>query len=115
LLHAKSEDRIVGSSELGFGVGFDRLHDDMPLGYYVNKKPDLIIWNSRYQAWCDSMRGTAAGDYVRNRKAEFEKAFETGEFQVYVPRSQNTLVGIWPANARFCDVSKVNLTVRGSR
>jgi hypothetical protein len=87
LLHAKPGDRIVGSSELGFGIGFDRLHDDLPLGYYVDKKPDLIIWNSRYQAWCDAAQGTAAGDFVQNRLKKFKKIFETGEFQVYTPPS----------------------------
>jgi hypothetical protein len=83
LLHAKSGDRIVGSSELGFGIGFDRVHDDLPLGYYVNKTPDLIIWNSRYQAWSDAAQGTPAGNFVRSRLSMFHKVFETGEFQVY--------------------------------
>ena len=89
LLHAKPSDRIVGSSELGFGIGFDRLHDDLPLGYYVDKKPGLIIWNSRYQAWSDAARGTPPGDFVRNRLAKFKKVFETTEFQVYTPAATN--------------------------
>jgi hypothetical protein len=83
LLHAKPDDRIVGSSELGFGIGFDRLHDDLPLGYYVGKTPTLIIWNARYQAWCDAAQGSAPGEFVRSRLASFHKVFETGEFQVY--------------------------------
>jgi hypothetical protein len=84
LLHAKPSDRIVGSSELGFGIGFDRVHDDLPLGYYVKKRPDLIIWNSRYQAWCDAVQGTPAGDFVRSQIAKFHKVFGTEEFQVYI-------------------------------
>jgi 4-amino-4-deoxy-L-arabinose transferase-like glycosyltransferase len=84
LRHARPSDRIVGSSELGFGIGFDRLHDDLALGYYVHKTPDLVIWNSRYQAWCDAARGTAAGDFVRSRLTEFRKVYETREFEVYI-------------------------------
>ena len=45
--HARPGDRIVGTSELGFGIGFDRLHDDMALGYYVGKRPDVIIASPR--------------------------------------------------------------------
>jgi hypothetical protein len=83
LLHTNPGDRIVGSSELGFGIGFDRVHDDLPLGYYVNKTPTLIVWNSRYQAWFDAAQGSAAGDFVRKRLSGFHKVFETAEFQVY--------------------------------
>lgn len=43
LQHAKPGDRIVGTAELGFGLGFDRIHDDVALGYYVHQKPDVII------------------------------------------------------------------------
>ncbi|MCU1235562.1 MAG: hypothetical protein JWP63_3529 [Candidatus Solibacter sp.] len=44
---------IMGSSELGFELGFDgRLVDDFRLGYLSGKRPDVIVLDkNRYQEW----------------------------------------------------------------
>jgi hypothetical protein len=87
LQHARPGDRIVGTSELGFGIGFDRLHDDMALGYYVNKEPAIIILCPRYEAWYETIRGTAAYDFIQARLSRFRRVYGNDAFQVYMPRN----------------------------
>lgn len=87
LEHARPGDRIVGTSELGFGIGFDRLHDDMALGYYVHKEPSIIILSPRYEAWYSAIRGTPIYDFIQNRLAQFKLVYGTDAFQVYLPKS----------------------------
>lgn len=40
---------LTGSSELAFELGFDRLTDDPWLGYYNGARPDVIVFNRRYE------------------------------------------------------------------
>jgi len=86
--HAKPGDRVVGSGELGFGLGFDKLYDDKALGYYVNQKPDLIILSPRYRAWYESERVPEPEVYrfVMRRLDEFQLAYQNNAFEVYLPR-----------------------------
>lgn len=51
--HAAPESLTMGSAELGFGLGFDHLTDDVWLGYYSGTKPDFIVIGRRYE---DMMR-----------------------------------------------------------
>jgi hypothetical protein len=88
--HAKPGDRVVGSGELGFGLGFDALYDDKALGYYVNQKPDLIIMSPRYRQWFEYIRSREPEVYrfVMNRLEEYEPVFRTQAFEVYLPRAR---------------------------
>ncbi len=90
LEHERPGDRIVGTSELGFGIGFDNLYDDIALGYYVGKKPGIIIMSPRYQAWYSAIRGRdPAWDYVQKVLSEYTAVFQTDAFQVYLPVSSD--------------------------
>jgi 4-amino-4-deoxy-L-arabinose transferase-like glycosyltransferase len=88
--HARPGDRVVGSGELGFGLGFDALYDDKALGYYVNQKPDLIVVSPRYRAWFEQVHVEQPEVYqfVVNRLAEYEPVFRTDAFEVYLPRKR---------------------------
>lgn len=41
---------VIGSAELGFGLGFERVKDDPGLGYYSHKSPDFIVIDGNYRA-----------------------------------------------------------------
>jgi hypothetical protein len=41
---------VIGSAELGFGVGFGRVLDDANLGYYSGKRPEFLVMDSNYRA-----------------------------------------------------------------
>ena len=87
--HSKPGDRIVGSAEFGFGLGFDNVHDDEALGYFVNRKPDVIIVDRRYQDWYDmqSAKNPAIHQFIRHRlDREFRQVYHNDTYRVYLPR-----------------------------
>jgi hypothetical protein len=91
LQQASPGDRIVGTSELGFGIGFDRLIDDMSLGYFGGKpSPDILILNPRYLAFYDQMRreNPPAYAFIEQRLSGFEPAFQTPAFTVLLPKTR---------------------------
>jgi len=82
--------RIIGSAELGFQVGFDRVSDDTRLGYYSRKTPDLIVVEQIYQGWFrkHEVREPEVYRHVRTTLAAARKVFDNGEYQVYSVRSR---------------------------
>lgn len=91
LAQAAPGDRIVGTTELGFGIGFDRLQDDMALGYYAGKpSPDILILSPRYLTWYEQMRRVDPKVYafVEQRLSAFEPAFQTPAFTVLLPKTR---------------------------
>jgi hypothetical protein len=91
LEQAAPADRIVGTTELGFGIGFDRLVDDESLGYFAGKpSPDILILSPRYLAWFEQMRreNPPAYDFDEQRLSGFEPAFQTPAYTVLLPKSR---------------------------
>ncbi len=90
LEHAKPGDRIVGTTELGFGIGFDRLKDDMTLGFYAGKpSPDILILSPRYLAWYEQVRQADPKLYglIEGRLSGFAPVYETPAFTVLFPKT----------------------------
>jgi hypothetical protein len=84
-------DRIVGTTELGFGIGFDRLVDDESLGYFAGKpSPDILILSPRYLAWYEQIRreNPAAYAFDEQRLSGFEPVFQTSAFTVLLPKTR---------------------------
>lgn len=55
--HAKANDIIIGSAELGFELGFtDNLVDDVRLGYTTGKHPAYVVIEETYQRSLDAYR-----------------------------------------------------------
>ena len=54
LRRAQSPSPIIGAGELAFALGFDSgLVDDLRLGYFTGKRPELIVANAIYRGWFD--------------------------------------------------------------
>ena len=77
--------RIIGSAELGFQVGFDRVNDDTRLGYYSRRMPDLIVVDEIYEGWFrkHEVREPDVYRHVRAKLAAARKVFDNGEYRVY--------------------------------
>jgi hypothetical protein len=90
--HSKPGDRVVGSGELGFGLGFNNVFDDKALGYYVDKKPDVIVLSDAYREWFDSARlhQPEVYQFDMNRMSEYQLAFRNETYEVYLPRSSES-------------------------
>ena len=82
--------RIIGSAELGFQVGFDRVNDDTRLGYYSRKTPDLIVVEQIYEGWFRKHESREPDVYrhVQATLATARKVFDNGEYRVYSVRSR---------------------------
>jgi hypothetical protein len=77
--------RIIGSAELGFEVGFDRVNDDTRLGFYSRKTPDLIVVEQIYDGWFrkHEVREPDVYRHVRTTLAAARKVFDNGQYRVY--------------------------------
>ena len=46
---------VMGTAELGFALGFDRILDDYHLGFYSGKTPQYIVIDPRYQGFLQQL------------------------------------------------------------
>lgn len=77
---------VVGTVELGFGLGFDNFLDDLTLGYNNRKKPDVVVVNDRYRTWFESFKKDkpAIHEFVTGKLAnEYKLTYRRGSFDVY--------------------------------
>jgi 4-amino-4-deoxy-L-arabinose transferase-like glycosyltransferase len=77
---------VIGSAELGFGLGFDRVKDDPGLGYYSGRQPDFIVIDGNYRAHLAELAHTRPVVYafLRNMLAT-----------AYVPLYANALYTVY--------------------
>jgi 4-amino-4-deoxy-L-arabinose transferase-like glycosyltransferase len=84
---ANPNDTIFASSEFGFALGHDsKIVDDLFLGYYSRKSPDLIVLNPKQEqslgknGWVDA----APHEYVKNLlDRHFTRVYSRGGYAVY--------------------------------
>ena len=87
--HAGPDDRIFGSAELAFELGFEgHVVDDFRLGYRTGKKARFIVLDqNRYQEWIPNLEQTepAAYSYVTNLlDREFKLAYQNTDYKIYL-------------------------------
>lgn len=86
---ARPEDQIVGSSELGFGLGFfnPQLADDVWLGYWSHRRPSIVVvdrWYYREVMETAATRGFPVPDYFgKLLRADFTLLRDEDGYQVY--------------------------------
>src|SRR5262249_33716907 len=85
--HWRPTDLVMGSAELGFGVGFERLLEDPRLGALTGKRPDFILVSPRWRLYFDDFkrRGAMGGFVARRLESEYRLVFDGG-YQVFAPR-----------------------------
>ena len=76
---------VMGSAELGFQIGFDRLTDDTRLGFYSRKRPDFVVVEEIYEGWFRKHEAREPDVYrhVRTMLAGARKVFDNGRYRVY--------------------------------
>lgn len=75
---ARPGERIAGSHELGFALGFHgSFEDDYMLGLETGRMPDWVVAEQVYDDHFDALRKQRPGDYVRlqARLAEYEQVW----------------------------------------
>jgi 4-amino-4-deoxy-L-arabinose transferase-like glycosyltransferase len=78
---------ITGPAEFAFAVGFDGvLRDDLRLGYFTRRTPDLFITNGWQRDWLEraDQREPAVAAFVRQKlKSEFREISRNSEYVVW--------------------------------
>jgi 4-amino-4-deoxy-L-arabinose transferase-like glycosyltransferase len=77
---------VIGSAELGFGLGFDRVKDDANLGYYSGRRPDFIVIDPNYRAHLAELARTSSPVYrtLENMLAtEYQSIYSNRNYSVY--------------------------------
>jgi len=85
--------RIIGSAELGFGLGFDRVKDDANLGYYSGRQPDFIVMDPNYRAHLAELARTRPAVYVSLRDmlaGAYQPLYSNAIYTVYGHRVKAT-------------------------
>ena len=86
---------VIGSAELGFGLGFDRVKDDANLGYYSGRRPDFIVIDSNYRAHLTELARTrpAVYSYLEGMLAgEYRQFYSNSNYSIYA-RTTRPLAG----------------------
>jgi len=77
---------VIGSAELGFGLGFDRVLDDRRLGYYSHRMPRFIVVGEDYRQSLQQFRREQPeiAQYITGVLASlYRPVFENDTYTVY--------------------------------
>jgi 4-amino-4-deoxy-L-arabinose transferase-like glycosyltransferase len=89
---------VMGSAELGFGLGFDRVLDDANLGYYSGKRADFIVIDSNYRAHLADLARTLPalyGDLEGMLAGQYRLVYSNTVYSVYA-RNESVIAGVAP-------------------
>ena len=77
--------RIIGSAELGFGLGFDRVSDDRLLGFRSGARPAAIVISSDYAIDLQAWRAEPDLDRYFDRlfDEDYRETFRNSEYTVF--------------------------------
>jgi Dolichyl-phosphate-mannose-protein mannosyltransferase len=88
--HAQSNQVIMASAELGFGLGgFDNLIDDSRLGFYSGKQPDFIVIEEVYRTEIDSFKNRRPQIYqfIQSRLSnDYVKVYDHNFYEIHARR-----------------------------
>jgi len=78
---------IMGSAELGFGLGFpDNFIDDWRLGFYSGKKPDLIVVGKQYEGMFNGLRSSEPEIYrhiTETLNREYHQVYDYNSIKIF--------------------------------
>lgn len=89
--HAHENSVVMGSAVLGFGLGYERVVDDVRLGFNSGRRPDFFVINDTYE---DTIRYYRAGGEGAELAAhmnhlltqEYELVYDQKFYQIYARR-----------------------------
>jgi hypothetical protein len=84
--HSNNKTLVIGSAEMAFGVGFERVIDDIRFGYYSGKTPDFIVMGYHYDGLMKLLeeREPAVYDTATDRLSHsYKQVYNHGSYQIY--------------------------------
>lgn len=77
---------VVGSAEMAFGVGFERVIDDIRFGYYSGKTPDFIVMGYHYDGLMKLLQQREPAVYesaTERLSRSYKQVYNRGSYQIY--------------------------------
>jgi 4-amino-4-deoxy-L-arabinose transferase-like glycosyltransferase len=89
--HANENSVVMGSAVLGFGLGYERVVDDVRLGFNSGRKPDFFVINDTYEESIGYYRtggeGAALAAHMNHLLTEeYELVYDRNLYQIYARR-----------------------------
>ena len=89
--NAGENSLVMGSAVLGFGLGYERVHDDVRFGFNTGRKPDYIVVNDVYEDTIRHYRsggeGAELARHVNNLLTqEYALVYDQNFYQIYARR-----------------------------
>jgi 4-amino-4-deoxy-L-arabinose transferase-like glycosyltransferase len=84
--HSGDKTLVIGSAEIAFGVGFERVKDDIRFGYYSGKTPDYIVMGYHYDGLMKLLeeREPAVYETAAERLSHsYKQVYNHGSYQIY--------------------------------
>ncbi len=85
-----NQDLIMGSAVLGFSLGFDRVTDDVRLGFLSGKRPKLIVVGETYEGAFKEYQKNEPDIYrhiVNLTTSTYRPVYSQGTYQIFVLNS----------------------------
>ena len=97
---------VMGSAELGFGLGFDRVLDDANLGYFSGKQADFIVIDSNYRAHLADLAQTNPALYAHLEEMlaqQYRSIYSNTGYSVYERNAPHAILQSYRARCHASD------------
>lgn len=89
--HTDENSLVMGSAVLGFGLGYERVIDDVRFGFKTGRKPDFFVINDTYEETIRYYRSGGEGAELaahmnRLLGQEYELVYDRNFYQIYARR-----------------------------
>jgi len=89
--HANENSVVMGSAVLGFGLGYERVIDDVRFGFKSGRKPDFFVVNDTYEETIRYYRsggeGAELARHINNLLTqEYRLVYDENFYQIYARR-----------------------------
>ncbi|SRR5579883_324124 len=77
---------VMGTAELGFGLGFDSVIDDYRLGFLTGKRPEYIVIDPRYRSYLEQSRASRPEFYQYAEQllsSRYRESYSNGFYTLY--------------------------------
>ena len=89
--HSNADSKIMGSAVLGFGLGYDRVIDDVRFGFNTGRRADFLVVNDVYEEGINHYRAGGEGAALQAHinkmlTQEYELVYDRNFYQIYARR-----------------------------
>jgi 4-amino-4-deoxy-L-arabinose transferase-like glycosyltransferase len=89
--HSNADSKIMGSAVLGFGLGYERVIDDVRFGFNTGKRADFLVINDVYEEGINHYRaggeGAALEAHINKMLTQdYKLVYDENFYQIYARR-----------------------------